>query len=484
MCGVSGSVSRRPPPDVHAVARMHDLLAHRGPDGSGSYQDQHVTLMSRRLAIVDPVGGAQPLYSEDRSVVLVANGEIYNDAELRTQLGRQGHQFSTGSDCETIVHLYEELGSACVGRLRGMFAFALWDARRRRLLLARDRMGEKPLYLHVAPDRLLFASELRSILGSGQVPFRLDPDAVTLTPVPGVIKLPPAHTLAVEVDSWSMRLARYWALADAEPRHGDPVAVLRRELTDVACRVGRSDVPVGVALSGGMDSGLVAALLATERDRQVQAFTVGYTGRPDTDERAEARQLAAWLGIGYHEVELSSGDAVEAFPRVVRSADDPIADMSAFGYDAIARLARAHGVPVLLSGQGSDELFWGYGWVREALRRSSTAGRGFGPPPGGRRFPLAAGCGRRAAVVLRMQQRLQAGHAGGRPDLPASVREDTEPEPHLPRDRTAAVAPARPGHHPAGVRVLPAGEWPDPGRPVEHGPFGRGTCAAGGSSLC
>jgi asparagine synthase (glutamine-hydrolysing) len=387
MCGISGVVSRHAHAhaDAGAVERMHRALQHRGPDEDGSFTDAHITMASRRLAIVDTAGGNQPLFSEDGSVVLVANGEIYNHRELRTMLLARGHQFKTESDCEVIVHLYEEFGENCVERLRGMFALALWDAHRRRLVLARDRMGEKPLYLHATPGALLFASELKAVLGSGRVPFALQADAVDqyfhqqyisdpMTPVPGVTKLPPAHLLVFDVDRGIPAQRKYWTM-DADAVDDDPARVLRRELDDFAPLVSHADVPVGVALSGGIDSALVAALITRARGGDVQAFTVGYTGRPPNDERTAAQSIADGLGIPWHEVELDSSDVVAAFPEVIRAADDPIADMSAFGYFAVAGLAREHHVPVLFQGQGSDELLWGYPWVREALDRSMRQAR-------------------------------------------------------------------------------------------------------------
>ncbi|MBB5957310.1 asparagine synthase (glutamine-hydrolyzing) [Saccharothrix tamanrassetensis] len=380
MCGISGVVSRQAQVDAGVVERMHGALRHRGPDEDGTFAAAHVVMASRRLAIVDTQGGSQPLYSEDRSVVLVANGEIYNHAELRAMLLAKGHQFATASDCEVIVHLYEEFGENCIEHLRGMFALALWDEHRRHLVLARDRMGEKPLYLHFEPGSLLFASELKAVLASRRVPFALDADAVDqyfhqqyvsdpMTPVRGVVKLPPAHLLVYDVDRGVVTQRKYWTM-DADAVDDDPARVLRRELDSFAPLVSQADVPVGVALSGGIDSALVAALVARARGGDVHAFTVGYTGRPVNDERTQAQSIADWLGIPWHQVELDKADVVAAFPDVVRAADDPIADVSAFGYSAVAGLARECGVPVLFQGQGSDELFWGYSWVREALDQS------------------------------------------------------------------------------------------------------------------
>lgn len=384
MCGISGHISRTKitPSEVGAVRAAARALRHRGPDDAGEYAGEHVALAVRRLSIIDPVGGRQPLYNEDRTLVLVANGEIYNHAEQRRLLEAKGHRFSTGSDCETILHLYEEHGLDCVKHLRGMFAFALWDDARRRLVLARDRMGEKPLYLCERDGRLFFASELKSILASGVVPFELDAEAVNLyfhyqyvpeprTPVRGVRKLDAAHLLVVDVDPWRVTETCYWRMEDAPPLEGDPAELIREQLDAVSGLVVRSDVPVGVALSGGLDSGAVAALAARKRPGSLHAFSVGYEGRPESDERADAQELARHLGLPFHDVELKTREVVEFFPDLNYWRDDPIADISGHGYFAVMKLARECGVPVVLQGQGGDELFWGYPLLRQAAHESS-----------------------------------------------------------------------------------------------------------------
>lgn len=359
---------------------MNRAMVHRGPDGEGVYDHPHLSMRMRRLSIIDLKGGWQPLYDEEQNLALVANGEIYNFVELREELESRGHAFSTGSDCEVILHLYEELGAGCVERLRGMFAFALWDERLRRLMLARDRMGEKPLYLvrDDARGSLLFASEMKAVLASGLVAFELDPVSLgqyfhygyvpePATALRDVVKLDAATLMTVRTASWQIETHRYWNMLDAEPIDADPADTLRRGLEEVSRIVVRSDVPVGVALSGGLDSSAVAALAHRHYPGSVHAFTVGYEGCPETDERAEARAFAEHLGLPHHEIELSSRDFVDSFEHVVRSTDDPIADIAGFSYFSLVRLAREHGVPVLLQGQGGDELFWGYPWVRRAV---------------------------------------------------------------------------------------------------------------------
>jgi asparagine synthase (glutamine-hydrolysing) len=367
--------------DVQRVRAVNQGLHHRGPDGEGEYQATHIALAMRRLSIIDLAGGWQPLYNEDQSLALVANGEIYNFVELRHRLEGRGHKFRTASDCETILHLYEDHGLDCVQHLRGMFAFALWDTKRRRLLLARDRMGEKPLYLYEVAGGLLFASELKAILRSGLVPFELDPRAVNLffhyqyvpepaTPIKGLRKLPAGHLMTVEADPWRLEERCYWRMEDAPPLDGDPVELIRTELERVSELVVRSDVPVGVALSGGLDSSAVAALAVKKYPGTIHAFSVGYPGRPPNDERRDAEGLARQLGMPFHDIEMETDPMVKAFPEMVYARDDPIADISGYGYYSVMKLAREHGVPVVLQGQGGDELFWGYSWVQQAVIES------------------------------------------------------------------------------------------------------------------
>ncbi len=383
MCGITGIVCNRPiePGEIAALGRMNDRLRHRGPDGEGQFTDTNVALAMRRLSIIDLTGGWQPIYNEDRSLAIVANGEIYNYMELRQQLEARGHHLTTSGDIETILHLYEEHGLDCVQHLRGMFAFALWDSKRRRLVMARDRMGEKPLYLYESDSRLLFASEMKALLASGLVPFELDPNAVDLyfhyqyvpepmTPLKGVRKLDAAHLLIVDTDPWRVEERCYWRMEDAPPIEGEPAILIREELETVSKIVIRSDVPVGVALSGGLDSSAIAALAARKYPGTMHAFSVGYPGRPQHDERADAKALADHLEMPFHDVELTTEDMVAFFPDLVYWRDDPIADISGFGYYAVMKIAREQGVPVVLQGQGGDELFWGYSWVQDAARQS------------------------------------------------------------------------------------------------------------------
>lgn len=444
MCGIAGVISALSLTDeeIAWVSGMNQCLVHRGPDSTGNLVDGQVALAMRRLSIVDLVGGQQPIYNESKSVAVVCNGEIYNHVELRDELRRKGHMFGTGSDVETIVHLYEERGLEFVAALRGMFALALWDREHRRLVLARDRMGEKPLYWsRDRRGRVWFASEMKSLLLSPAAKSpELSPEAVNLfltyqyVPEPrtmfdNVEKLPAGHLLEIRAEATeAAKLTRYWDYLAPRSSGGDIVGLVRAELEEASRIMGRADVPVGVALSGGIDSTVVATLAARSYPGTLKAFSVGYPGRPDTDERLAASRYARHLGIPFFDVELDEQDFVQLFPRLVWAMDDPIGDIAAYGYYAVARLAREHGVPVLLSGLGGDELFWGYEWVRDAVRRTEQQ------RPGGWRHWLrtAAGRGaiegRRRMVFYDLHDDLRLGDAWSREMLAPAAAARVPPE--------------------------------------------------------
>lgn len=381
MCGINGIASRDGTDYKAAVDRMQAYSVHRGPDGAGEYSVPHLQMAMRRLSIIDLHSGWQPLFNEDSSLALVANGEVYNYVELYEDLKARGHQFRTGSDCEVIVHLYEECGLDFVHKLRGMYAFALWDTKRRRLVLVRDRMGEKPLCYMQTPKFLAFSSELRSLIASGLVPLEIDGNAIhqyfynqyvpePMTPVHNVVKLPAGHLMTIDLDTWSISIERYWRIEDAPEIHGDPRDAIIAGLEEIGRLIVRADVPIGVALSGGINSSIITALVARQSKQEVHAFTVGYSGRPESDERSAASLLARDLKIPFHEVEVSTDEVIRRFPEIVFTRDEPIADISGHGYWAVNRAAREAGVPVMIQGHGGDELFWGYEWVQRAARLS------------------------------------------------------------------------------------------------------------------
>jgi asparagine synthase (glutamine-hydrolysing) len=374
MCGIAGIVGFDPRERVDGdrLARMRDMLRHRGPDGEGSWTEGPVGLAHRRLSIVDVAGGAQPMPNEDGSVWIVCNGEIYNHSELRSWLQARGHRFRTRSDTESIVHLYEEEGERCVERLRGMFAFALWDRKRGRLILARDRLGIKPLYYARTDRELLFASEIKAILAAGRIRPELDatvlPEFLATRFVAGeptffrgVRKLLPGRIL-----SWSagdgFRQRRYWCLPteireDAAPLEEEAREVRARLESAVRIHL-MSDVPLGLFLSGGIDSSGLAALMAPMADRPIRTFSVGFA-EPGASELAYARLAAAAVGAEHREVVVSPGEFFDALPRLVWHEDEPISFASSVPLYFVSRLARQH-VKVVLTGEGADELFLGY----------------------------------------------------------------------------------------------------------------------------
>ncbi|HZS40386.1 MAG TPA: asparagine synthase (glutamine-hydrolyzing) [Polyangia bacterium] len=372
MCGICGRLDR-----AHAgapeggVRAMMDALAHRGPDAAGLYRAGPVALGHRRLSIIDlRPEGRQPLASEDGSIVLVANGEIYNFRELRAGLERRGHQLRSRSDSEVIVHLYEEEGLECLARLRGMFAFALWDAPRRRLFLARDRAGEKPLYYAARDGALWFASELGALVRG--LPWRPGVDLaaideyLTLQYVPapwtafeGVRKLPAAHFLTVSPGG-APRVERWWRLrfGPARPVRADDAVAETRALVEDAVAVRRAaDVPLGAFLSGGIDSSTVVALLARGSSQPVKTFSVDLPAGCG-GEAAYARLVARRYRTEHHELTLAP-HMVSILPRLVARYGEPFADPSAVPTFHVSELARRQ-VTVALSGDGGDEAFAGY----------------------------------------------------------------------------------------------------------------------------
>ena len=371
MCGIAGYLDHAQAGPAHAarVRAMMDDLAHRGPDASGLFADGPVMLGHRRLSIIDLRPEAdQPLASEDGAVVVVVNGEIYNFAELRARLVEHGHRFRSRSDSEVIVHLYEEHGVACLGHLRGMFAFALWDARRRQLLLARDRAGEKPLYYAARNGCLWFASELRALAAALPWQPALDLEAIdqylTLQYVPapstvweGVRKLPAAHHLIMRPGS-APRVERWWRLRFA-PGHAcslpDAVAETRARIEDAVAVREVADVPLGAFLSGGIDSSTVVALLASRAGRSVKTFSIDM---PSGGEAKWARLVARRYGTDHHELRMEP-HMVGVLPALVARYGEPFADPSALPTLFLSELTRRH-VTVALSGDAGDEAFAGY----------------------------------------------------------------------------------------------------------------------------
>ena len=383
MCGIAGIVSADglAAEDRDRAIAMRDIIRHRGPDDAGLFVDDRAALAHRRLSIVDLATGHQPLANERDDVWVVFNGEIYNHARLRPELESAGHRYKTRCDTETIIHAYEQWGDGCVDRFRGMFAFAIWDTARRRLLLARDRLGIKPLYWARAGSRLLFGSEIKSILASGFVRAEANDAALpellgtrylsgTETLFKGIHRLLPGHTLAFE--NGNVVIRQYWDVPSGQrdpdvDRMSDADAVDRfRALLEDAVRSRlMSDVPLGMFLSGGLDSSAIAALMAKMIDRPLQTFSVAFKER-SFSELDYARQVSNAIRADAHEVVIDDKDFFGALPKLIWHEDEPIAHPSSVPLYFVSELASKH-VKVVLTGEGSDELLAGYGKYPRAL---------------------------------------------------------------------------------------------------------------------
>lgn len=382
MCGIAGVMrlgsAADPKPEV--VGRMCDTLAHRGPDDAGIWgsPDGAVVLGHRRLSIVDlSVAGHNPMPNEDGTVWITYNGEVYNHADHRPGLEARGHRYRSHTDTETLLHLYEEHGTDLLPRLRGMFAFALWDRPRQQLLLARDRLGIKPLYYTIAGGQLVFASEIKALLAHPAVPRELDEAALaqylTFATVPppatlfaGIRKLPPGHQL-VATPAGTLAVERWWHPLEPENRfdsafggEAEAAEALRELLRSAVIEQTMADVPHGLLLSGGLDSTLLLGLLSGHLPQPVRTFSIGFEGAPGFDERAHSRAAAAHFGSDHREFVLQPRDVIASVPEVVRAQDEPLSDWVSLPLRALTRGVRESGVIVVQVGEGSDELFAGY----------------------------------------------------------------------------------------------------------------------------
>jgi asparagine synthase (glutamine-hydrolysing) len=373
-----------------AMERMTKAMLHRGPDEEGFYVADEIALGHRRLRIIDLRTGQQPLCNEDQSVWVVFNGEIYNFKELRIDLLDKGHRFKTASDTEVIVHLYEEYGEAFISKLSGMFSFGLWDGKAKRLILVRDRLGIKPLYYTITPNALLFASEIKAILAEGSINAEVEPTIIdrflTYYYVPGnqtlfkgISKLEPGHYAVVE--NGGVTVKQYWDLSFASIRNSGNVKECADELEQLLKDTVRaymiSDVPVGVLLSGGVDSTAMLSFAAEETDKQISTFTVGFEGADCVDERPYARLAAERYGTRHYETTVSSAEFLTFLPKYVFHMEEPVCEPPAIALYYVSKLAREH-VTVLLSGEGGDEVFAGYPNYRN-LTWLERIKRGIGP---------------------------------------------------------------------------------------------------------
>lgn len=377
MCGICGIVQLRGEPrqviEPQRLVHMTDAMTHRGPNDRGVYQAPGVAMGMRRLSIVDVEGGHQPFANERGDVWAMQNGELYNHELLRRSLTARGHRLRTRCDTEVIPHLYEDVGADFMEELRGMFGIAVWDESRRRAVITRDRLGIKPLYWAQSGDLLLFASELKCLLASGLVSTELDYDGIdaylTLgfipaprTPLVHVSKLPPGHRLIVE--NGAFRIERYWTYpapnVESPRRSEQEYADGLLEVLEEAVRIRlMSDVPLGAMLSGGLDSSLIVALMARNMTDPVKTFSVGFREEQKFNELDDARYVSSVFGAEHHELQLSMSDDSMALSDLVWSLDEPVADLSALGFEALSRLTSDF-VTVALCGQGADELLGGY----------------------------------------------------------------------------------------------------------------------------
>jgi asparagine synthase (glutamine-hydrolysing) len=386
MCGVAGILGLTPAgqPTPAEVAAMTEMLVHRGPDANAVHVDGDIGLGHTRLAIIDLTGGKQPMHSEDGALSVVFNGEIFNHVELREALQARGHRFRTRSDTEVILHAYQVYGTEMFHRFNGQWAIALWDAPRRRLLLARDRVGVRPLFYARTRERFAFASEVKALARLAGVRLALDPRALgqvlhfwtTLaptTPFQGIESLPPGHLAIVENGDVSVRRYWDWSFPSALGAFPDPpVADLAEEVRAVlidAVRVRlRSDVPVGAYLSGGLDSSIVTAMIKRFTDTPLRTFSVTFED-PEFDESRYQQAMVEHLGTHHSSVRCTPGEVARAFPRTIWHTETPIVRTGPTPLLLLSESVRAHGYKVVLTGEGADEVFGGYDLFKEAIVR-------------------------------------------------------------------------------------------------------------------
>src|SRR5688572_3337733 len=420
MCGIAGILKFDPRHHAEAsrLHRMGAVLTHRGPDGAGVMADGQIGLAHRRLAIIDVAAGAQPMSNEDGSIWIVFNGEIYNHNEVRREMQARGHQYKTRCDTETIVHAYEEFGDRAPEHLHGMFAFAIWDAPKRRLLLARDRLGIKPLYVCCSGTELLFGSEIKAVLAASPHAPPIDESALPAylatgyvsgeqTLFRGITRLHPGHTL-----SWSLtdgvQQRRYWQLPAPGPGRttksfAAEAASLRTRLTGAVKRHLMSDVPLGVFLSGGIDSSTIAAIAARLSPPGLRTFAVCFDD-PRANELGYARQVAESIGSRHHDIVVSPQQFFDELPRLIWHEDEPIAFPSSVPLYFLSRLAGEH-VKVVLTGEGADELFLGYNKYRVTHWNARLGGPYWSLIPGAVRSRIGQAVRRAPGAMGRIGRR-------------------------------------------------------------------------------
>lgn len=373
MCGVCGIFDFRGEPiDYELLKQMNHVLRHRGPDGEGFFVNGQVGIANRRLSIIDLEAGWQPQTNEDNSIQVVLNGEIYNYIELREELLQHGHNFKTRSDTEVLVHAYEEWGDDCVARLNGIFAFAIWDSKRCRMLLARDHLGVKPLYYLNLSHRLLFASEIKALLTDPACPREVDLEALSLlftlryVPSPrtlfqGIHKLLPGHRMVVKPSG--LCIERYWTKKTevrTRFKESELIEEYQTLLEDAVRLQMRSDVPVGLFLSSGIDSGSLLAMASRLSSSRMSTFTIGFEDGEATNETDDARRLAERFGSDHHQMVVTASDYQKYYDRYLEDIEEPVGNETAAAFYFVSRIA-SEKVKVALTGQGADEPWAGYG---------------------------------------------------------------------------------------------------------------------------
>ena len=430
MCGIAGFVTRTPdsPPDA-LLTRMTDIIRHRGPDACGYYRDPFASLGHRRLSIIDVGAGSQPMSNEDGSLWITYNGEIFNHADLRPALEQAGHRYRTRCDTETILHAYEQYGPDCVTRLRGMFSFAIWDKHARTLFCARDRLGKKPFYYYWDGRLFAFASEIKALLEHPAISPRFEEPLLSeylnfgycsgeQTLFSGIRKLMPGHWLLLTPERFEIR--QYWEI----PRHSAPekrddqswIAECRTRLEEAVRTRLMSDVPLGMFLSGGVDSSAIAALMKTMVDGPVKTFAVGYREQAFS-ELAYARQVAEKIGTEHHEVVIGMDDFFRTLPQLIWHEDEPISWPSSVSLYFVSRLA-AEQVKVVLTGEGSDELFAGYARYRFYLLNQRWM-KAYGRVPGRLRDRVRSAIAGSRLLSGNIRRKLQHSVLGRGQDLEA-----------------------------------------------------------------
>lgn len=373
MCGIAGIIGKAADSEniTQLIKKMSDTIQHRGPDDEGFHFDSDIALAFRRLSIIDLLTGHQPIYNEDKSLVIVFNGEIYNYQEIRDELIRKGHQFQTQTDTEIIVHAYEEKGVECLEDFNGMFAFCLWDSRNKQAFFARDRLGKKPLYYYQTSGSLIFSSEIKAILKTGLIKPEFSTENVNhylsyrftpapYTPFTKIYKLPPAHFMIFKDNGITIK--RYWQVKNFKKVNDTEREIIKQILNKLRIAVKRrlvSDVPLGLFLSGGVDSSAILAIMSEFLNEPVKTFTIGFDFSEDFQEYEYADRVAKLFKSDHHTMMINAQEFINSIPELVWFLDEPVADAAVIPLYFISRLAKKY-ITVALSGEGSDELFAGY----------------------------------------------------------------------------------------------------------------------------